>query len=58
MASLARQSPLLRLSAARPLAIRPAGASQMVGFHASAKKQILPPLPREFFQIYWRDSAV
>ncbi|PLN78984.1 succinate dehydrogenase cytochrome b small subunit [Aspergillus taichungensis] len=46
MASLARQSPLLRLSAARPLAIRPAGASQMVGFHASAKKQILPPLPQ------------
>lgn len=53
MASLARQSPLLRLSAARPLAIRPAGASQMVGFHASAKKQILPPLPREFFPQSW-----
>ena len=53
MASLARQSPLLRLSAARPLAIRPAGMSQMVGFHASAKKQILPPLPREYLSFRW-----
>lgn len=53
MASIARQSPMLRqscLSAFRssPLANRnAAGVSQMVAFHASAKKQILPPLPRE-----------
>lgn len=52
MASIARQSPLLRqtgLSAIRsPLVSRNAvGASQLVAFHASAKKQILPPLPRE-----------
>lgn len=52
MASIARQSPLLRqscLSAIRaPLVNRnAAGVSQMVAFHASAKKQILPPLPRE-----------
>lgn len=52
MASIARQSPLLRqsgLSAIRsPLLNRNAvGASQLVAFHASAKKQILPPLPRE-----------
>lgn len=52
MASIARQSPLFRqscLSAIRsPLVSRnAAGASQVVAFHASAKKQILPPLPRE-----------
>lgn len=52
MASIAHQSPLLRqscLSAFRaPLVNRnAAGLSQVVGFHASAKKQILPPLPRE-----------
>jgi succinate dehydrogenase (ubiquinone) membrane anchor subunit len=51
MASIARQSPLLRqscLSAIRaPLVNRnTAGVSQMVAFHASAKKQILPPLPQ------------
>ena len=49
MASIARQSPLLRqtcLSAFRsPLATK--NVSQAVAFHASAKKQILPPLPRE-----------
>lgn len=56
MVSIARQSPLLRqscLSAIRsPLVSRnTAGASQMVAFHASAKKQILPPLPRELAPI-------
>ncbi|KAH8434201.1 membrane anchor subunit of succinate dehydrogenase, Sdh4 [Aspergillus melleus] len=48
MASIARQSPLLRqtcLSAFRsPLATK--NVSQAVAFHASAKKQILPPLPQ------------
>ena len=62
MASIARQSPMLRqscLSAFRssPLVNRnAAGVSQMVAFHASAKKQILPPLPRElalFLGEYW-----
>ncbi|KAA8651517.1 CybS family protein [Aspergillus tanneri] len=47
MASIVRQSPFLRqtcLSAFRsPLATR--NVSQVVAFHASAKKQILPPLP-------------
>ncbi|KAL4941368.1 hypothetical protein BDV06DRAFT_212721 [Aspergillus oleicola] len=45
MASLMRQS---CLSAFRtPLATRnAAGVSQVVAFHASAKKQILPPLPQ------------
>ncbi|EAU34304.1 succinate dehydrogenase cytochrome b small subunit, mitochondrial precursor [Aspergillus terreus NIH2624] len=51
MASIARQSPLLRqtcLSAFRsPLAAKNVtGVSQVVAFHASAKKQILPPLPQ------------
>ncbi|KAB8249085.1 succinate dehydrogenase cytochrome b small subunit [Aspergillus flavus] len=51
MASIARQSSLLRqscLSAFRsPFATRNgAGVSQVVAFHASAKKQILPPLPQ------------
>ncbi|KAI9932172.1 hypothetical protein ASPWEDRAFT_27558 [Aspergillus wentii DTO 134E9] len=51
MASIARQTPLLRqscLSAFRsPLASRnAAGVSQTVAFHASAQKQILPPLPQ------------
>ncbi|THC97790.1 hypothetical protein EYZ11_002706 [Aspergillus tanneri] len=49
MASIVRQSPFLRqtcLSAFRsPLATR--NVSQVVAFHASAKKQILPPLPLE-----------
>ncbi|KAF5854901.1 membrane anchor subunit of succinate dehydrogenase, Sdh4 [Aspergillus alliaceus] len=48
MASIARQSPLLRqtcLSAFRtPFATK--NVSQAVAFHASAKKQILPPLPQ------------
>lgn len=58
MASIARQSPMLRqscLSAFRssPLVNRnAAGVSQMVAFHASAKKQILPPLPREL-ALFW-----
>lgn len=52
MASIARQSPLLRqtgLSAIRSSLVsrNAVGASQLVAFHASAKKQILPPLPRE-----------
>nr|WBR39002.1 succinate dehydrogenase iron-sulfur subunit D [Aspergillus uvarum]WBR39003.1 succinate dehydrogenase iron-sulfur subunit D [Aspergillus uvarum]WBR39004.1 succinate dehydrogenase iron-sulfur subunit D [Aspergillus uvarum] len=51
MASIARQSPLLRqscLSAFRaPWASKnAAGVSQVVAFHASANKQILPPLPQ------------
>jgi hypothetical protein len=49
MASIARQSLLSRhscLSAFRsPLVNK--NVSQVVAFHASAKKQILPPLPRE-----------
>lgn len=54
MAFIARQSPLLRqscLSAFRsPFVGRnAAGVSQVVAFHASAKKQILPPLPRKSF---------
>ncbi|OOF90432.1 hypothetical protein ASPCADRAFT_519222 [Aspergillus carbonarius ITEM 5010] len=48
MASIARQSPLLRqscLSAFRaPWATR--NVAQVVAFHASAQKQILPPLPQ------------
>lgn len=52
MASIVRQSPLLRqscLSALRsPFAGKNvAGVSQVVAFHASAKKQILPPPPRK-----------
>lgn len=46
MASLMRQSCLSAFRA--PLATRnTVGVSQVVAFHASAKKQILPPLPRE-----------
>ncbi|KAL4951526.1 CybS-domain-containing protein [Aspergillus filifer] len=45
MASLIRQSCLSAFRA--PLATRNAvGVSQVVAFHASAKKQILPPLPQ------------
>ncbi|KAL6237807.1 hypothetical protein BDW75DRAFT_61727 [Aspergillus navahoensis] len=45
MASLVRQSCLSTFRA--PLATRNAvGVSQVVAFHASAKKQILPPLPQ------------
>lgn len=58
MASIARQSPLLRqtcLSAFRsPLATK--NVSQAVAFHASTKKQILPPLPREYPD--WLDDRI
>ncbi|RMJ27076.1 succinate dehydrogenase [Aspergillus sp. HF37] len=51
MASIVRQSPLLRqscLSAPRSAFAgkNAAGVSQVVAFHASAKKQILPPPPQ------------
>lgn len=50
MASLMRQSCLSAFRA--PLATRnAAGVSQVVAFHASAKKQILPPEPRECTRI-------
>ncbi|KAJ5161919.1 Succinate dehydrogenase cytochrome b small subunit [Penicillium capsulatum] len=49
MASFARSS-LLRQTLATtrsPLLRQNVGVSQMVAFHASARKQILPPLPQE-----------
>lgn len=49
MASFARSS-LLRQTLATtrsPLLRQNVGVSQAVAFHASAKKQILPPLPRK-----------
>ncbi|KAJ5819204.1 Cytochrome b succinate dehydrogenase small subunit CybS [Penicillium riverlandense] len=48
MASIVRSSPLLRQSLATPrssLLSKNVGVSQLVAFHASARKQILPPQP-------------
>ncbi|KAH1273725.1 hypothetical protein KXW98_000384 [Aspergillus fumigatus] len=61
MASIARQSLLSRhscLSAFRsPLVNK--NVSQVVAFHASAKKQILPPLPRELlFDLFMKALMV
>ncbi|KAJ5091252.1 hypothetical protein NUU61_006122 [Penicillium alfredii] len=48
MAMFARSSLLRQSLATRsPLLQRNVGVSQMVAFHASARKQILPPLPQE-----------
>ena len=46
---IARQMPLRQscLSLPKRSLVAP-GVSQVVAFHASAKREILPPLPREF----------
>ncbi|KAJ5312110.1 hypothetical protein N7508_002940 [Penicillium antarcticum] len=46
MASFARSSLLRQTLAPRPFLQKNVGVSQVVAFHASAKKQILPPLPQ------------
>ena len=60
MASFARPSLLRQTLATRsPLLRQNVGVSQMVAFHASARKQILPPLPRTYtlcLEMNWRCS--